>query len=55
LERITHSQRGATSALRNLRMPFDPPSKLRAQLPYEGGVIYSIDRKAIDLPLALDN
>src|SRR6185369_4997499 len=55
LERITYSQCGAPSTLWHMWMPFDPSSKLCAQLPNEGRIVYSIDRKAIDLPLALDN
>ncbi len=54
LEGITHSQRGAPSTLRNLRISFDSATKLRAELPDKGRVLGPGDCKAIDPSLTLN-
>jgi hypothetical protein len=54
LEGITHCQRGAPGTLRNLRIFFNPATKLGAELPDKGRVVVPRDRKAIDPSLALN-
>ena len=54
LEGITYCQRGAASTLRNLRVFFNPATKLCAKLPDKGCVVIPRDRKAIDPSLTLN-
>src|SRR6266498_5726329 len=54
LKRITNGERGAPGMLRHLRVPFDSPAELPAELPDKRRIVRPCDSKAIDLALPLD-